>query len=542
MLREVVLRGIVFAIAGTAALCGLYLLSIGAGREAWSEGIGAFLGLLSGSGELSSARPGHGAAAIIVSGASVTLPLSLMALVFLGVAALAGSAWSASSSWLAESHGMRSQAAIAGMGRIASSLLSALPLFVGLWALYALLGNSGPFILPLAAAAVVALGGLGWDAARFLQDDMRANAGTTHAAVYATLGTPLGRAFPLPGTFTGYLLASSLPRFIPYLAGKVPAIIGSVTVAEIISPFRGWDRPSSKPSVPDTELLVASVFVLLCINASSPWSSRPSCSSSIRGGMKKPFDSSAPPALSILASPLLLPWLPARLLPGPAAGLIDPFRQLSMTLTAVLGLCLCAAVALGFLSVLWTGFGRAVKSAMDAIESVPAILIALFCYAPVAVFLASHARESAGAASLLIFILAAAATALPEALRAIAIPLNDLYHRKYSLSFRSYGFTRGGILSILMSSKDMRCAIRRAAAGILLKTLVLDTSFGFIVQLGYGSNGTPAHLSPGALIASTRASLMGQGDAFSFWLPVLPLAAMSTAFLLILGREAEAAA
>lgn len=256
--------------------------------------------------------------------------------------------------------------------------------------------------------------------------------------------------------------------------------------------------------------------------------------------MKKPFELIRSLGIAALASPLFLPWMPYSFFPKVARGLFEPFRQLSMTLSAVLALCLGLALVLCYASILWTRLGRWAAALLDAVESVPAILIALFCYAPVAVFLAQGRRDSAGAASLFIFILAAAATALPEALRALTLPLGELYHRKYSLSFRSYGFTRARILAVLMSSQTMRAAIRRAAAGILLKTLVLDTSFGFIIQLGYGSNGSPAHLSPGALIASSRAALMGSGDPVSFWLPVIPLAAMSAAFLLVLGREGEA--
>ena len=118
------------------------------------------------------------------------------------------------------------------------------------------------------ALATILLGGLGWDASRFLQSDMKAQLDTTHATVYSTLGNPLGRAFPLPGTYSGYLFSSALPRFIPYLAGKVPAIIGSVTVAEIIFSFPGLGSTLLDALLnKNTDLLIASVFVLLCVNA-----------------------------------------------------------------------------------------------------------------------------------------------------------------------------------------------------------------------------------------------------------------------------------
>jgi ABC-type dipeptide/oligopeptide/nickel transport system permease component len=91
---------------------------------------------------------------------------------------------------------------------------------------------------------------------------------STHAAVFATLGRPLGALLPLPGTFSGYLFSSSLPRFIPYLAGKVPAIIGAVTIGEIVFSFPGLGSTLLDALLAtNTDLLVASVFVLLCVNA-----------------------------------------------------------------------------------------------------------------------------------------------------------------------------------------------------------------------------------------------------------------------------------
>jgi len=144
--------------------------------------------------------------------------------------------------------------------------------------------------------------------------------------------------------------------------------------------------------------------------------------------------------------------------------------------------------------------------------------------------------------SLFVFILAAALTALPEAVRSVAIPLGDLYHRKYSLSFRSYGFTKRRILAVLMGSRVMRNTLKRVAAGIVLKTLVLDCSFGFIIQLGFGSYGTPAHASPGALIAAHRDALFDGGTPILFWLPSLLLVVISLSFLLTLGDRKEVAA
>jgi hypothetical protein len=119
--------------------------------------------------------------------------------------------------------------------------------------------------------------------------------------------------------------------------------------------------------------------------------------------------------------------------------------------------------------------------------------------------------------------------------------LGELYHRKYSLSLRSYGFTKGRILVVLLNSQAMRDVLRRTAAGILLKTLVLDCSFSFIIQVGMGANGTPAHTSPGGLIAAWRMVLLDEtaGSQALFWVPVVLLVMVSLAFLLVLGNDKE---
>jgi hypothetical protein len=262
--------------------------------------------------------------------------------------------------------------------------------------------------------------------------------------------------------------------------------------------------------------------------------------------MKKLYSVLRALVLLVLASPLALAWLPAsslagRLAPKFQAALQASFQELSITLGATLALATLLTVGLGYLSVLSHRFGRTGASVLNAVESVPAILVALFCYAPVSGYLARHSSQASQAISLVVFILAATLTSLPEAVRGVAIPLGDLYHRKYSLSFRSYGFTRRRILAVLMGSRAMRGSLARAAAGILLKTLVLDCSFGFVIQLGFGSYGTPAHLSPGALIAANRDALFDGGTPLLFWLPALLLVAISTAFLLTLSGQKETA-
>ncbi|HOT61981.1 MAG TPA: hypothetical protein PLU93_03890 [Treponemataceae bacterium] len=256
-------------------------------------------------------------------------------------------------------------------------------------------------------------------------------------------------------------------------------------------------------------------------------------------------------AIALLISPLALSWAPID--PSSVYALIGArevsysravfasFRELSITLGATLAVAMSLSVCLAYLSVLSMGFGRAVKSAFTMVESIPSILVALFFYAPVSGYLARHGSEASAIASLAVFIGAATVTALPEAVRGIAIPLTDLYYRKYSVSFRSYGFTKGRILAILTGSRAIRGSIARVAATVLMKTLVLDCSFGFVIQLGFGSYGTPAHLSPGALIAANRDALFEGGNPALFWLPSLALVAITGAFMIAIldGRAKE---
>ena len=258
-------------------------------------------------------------------------------------------------------------------------------------------------------------------------------------------------------------------------------------------------------------------------------------------------------AIAILIAPLALSWAPidpssiyaligAREL-AYSRGILASFRELSVTLGATLVVAMSLSVALAYFSVLSMKFGRTVKSAFSMVESIPSILVALFFYAPVSGYLARHGSEASALASLAVFIGAATITALPEAVRGIAIPLTDLYYRKYSVSFRSYGFTKGRILAILTGSRAIRGSIARVAATVLMKTLVLDCSFGFVIQLGFGSYGTPAHLSPGALIAANRDALFEGGNPALFWLPSIALVAITGAFMLAIrgGRAKESA-
>ncbi|WP_428768529.1 hypothetical protein V1L52_07840 [Treponema sp. HNW] len=265
--------------------------------------------------------------------------------------------------------------------------------------------------------------------------------------------------------------------------------------------------------------------------------------------MKKLYNILKIICIVILLSPLAISWLPVEsflhILPGEIVNsvfftsLYSSFRELSITLFATMLFAMLISLILGYLSVLWMRLGAVFANILNAVQSIPAILVALFCYAPVSGYLARHTNAASAVMSLIVFVLAATVTTLPEAVRSITIPLIDLYNRKYSLSFRSYGFTKMRILAVLMNTAMMRSTFRRVAAGILLKTLVLDCSFGFIIQLGFGSYGTPAHLSPGALIAAHRDALFEGGNPVLFWIPSLMLVAISVAFLMVLNEARE---
>ncbi|OHD72111.1 MAG: hypothetical protein A2177_06115 [Spirochaetes bacterium RBG_13_68_11] len=264
--RELLLRGVVFTVAGTAILACLYLASIGALAESWAGTGRSFLLLISGSRDFSIEHPGFNAGQIIASGAAVTFPLAMASLILLTLAALFSSTRATVARYRSSRHGQLYAEGVRNASQLASSVLAAVPLFVGFWVLATGFGSRATF--PLIAVATVVLGGLSWDATRFLASDMLRNVESTHATVFSTLGRPLGRVFPLPGTFCGYLFSSSLPRFIPYLAGKVPAIIGAVTIAEIVFSFPGLGSTLLEALLAtDTDLLVASVFILLIVNA-----------------------------------------------------------------------------------------------------------------------------------------------------------------------------------------------------------------------------------------------------------------------------------
>jgi hypothetical protein len=268
LLLELGLRGVVFTLLGTAALVSLYLLSIGAPSEQYVKSAQSFVLMITGSPEFSAGRAGFSAEEIITSGAAITFPLALASLLFLLIIALVGASVSSSTAYLhkVENRRFGILQPLHHVTGILASILSATPLFVGFWLLYGFFGMDAPFYL--IALVTIILGGLGWDATRFLIMDMKRQIQTHHTMVFSTLGPPVGRIFPLPGTISGYLLNSSAPRFIPYIAGKVPAIIGSVTIAEMVFSFPGLGSTLLYALVNRlTDQLIIAVFVLLAVNA-----------------------------------------------------------------------------------------------------------------------------------------------------------------------------------------------------------------------------------------------------------------------------------
>lgn len=265
LLKEFVLHGIVFAVLGTLILSALYLVSIGTPVDGFAEAFKEFLLMLIGKKDLSQLGPGFTSGQIILAGAAQTLPLALIALIFLIIVALVSGSYAVTSRYMALHFGEKTDEAVEKVLSFALSVLAAVPLFVGFWLLYTVMGSVP---LPVISLATVILGGLAWDGANFLKTDMLSQVNQTHAIVFSTLGRSLGKFFPMPGTYSGYLFQSSLPRFIPYLAGKVPAIIGSVTIAEIAFDFPGLGKNLIDALInKNTDLLITSVFILLCINA-----------------------------------------------------------------------------------------------------------------------------------------------------------------------------------------------------------------------------------------------------------------------------------
>lgn len=266
LIKEVLLNGIVFVLAGTLILSLLYLVSTGATPEMYLDALKTFGLILIGKG--GERAIGHTSGDIILAGAVETLPLALISLIFLVLFTLIGSAYATTSHYMAVNFGKKTNEKIEKCINFLFSVCAAIPLFVGFWLMYVIWGNSEA-LFPVIALGTILFGGLTWDALNFLKADMLGQVGQVHGILFSTLGDhKLGRFLPLPGTYSGYLFSSSLPRFLPYLAGKVPAIIGSVTIAEIAFDLPGLGKNLIDAMVQtNTNLLITSVFILLIINA-----------------------------------------------------------------------------------------------------------------------------------------------------------------------------------------------------------------------------------------------------------------------------------
>ncbi|MBO4403785.1 MAG: ABC transporter permease subunit [Treponema sp.] len=312
LFKELIIHGIIFALIGTVVLSSLYLVATGQDEDAnksktsvsvqaegeaevletevpnesseavvqltdtsseksiWTtnrylkalKGFGLFL-----TGQVNTSKVGWSSGAIIRSGAAVTLPLALIALLVIVLIAVICSSYAVTTRYMAIHFENKSYGYFEKLINAISAVLAAIPLFVGLMVVYAVAGRYCP--LPVVALVTVIFGGLSWDATNFLKTDMLSQINQTHAIVFSTLGRSMGKFFPSSGTYSGYIFQASLPRFIPYVAGKVPAIIGSITIAEIAFSFPGLGKTliDAMKALNGTDTLVASVFVLLCVNA-----------------------------------------------------------------------------------------------------------------------------------------------------------------------------------------------------------------------------------------------------------------------------------
>src|SRR5262245_61966136 len=104
---ELGLRGVVFTLAATLVLVGLFLASIGASADQYQTTLGAFWSMVSLDSDFSLEAAAFSAREIITSGAAITFPLALTSLLFLVVIALVGASTAASSTYLRTVQGGR---------------------------------------------------------------------------------------------------------------------------------------------------------------------------------------------------------------------------------------------------------------------------------------------------------------------------------------------------------------------------------------------------------------------------------------------------
>lgn len=263
--KELFLNGIIFSIAGTVVLSSLYLISLGVDVQVFFSSFKTFFLGFIGRTDYSNIRAGFTSGQIIFAGAVFTLPLALICLVYILFFSLISASISVSGKYSELFFNKKLIKIIALAIDLVFSLLATIPLFVGFWLSYVVDGNVPLFVIALIA---VLAGGLTWDASSFLKNDMMSQIEQTHSIVYSTQGKKIGYCFPIPGSYTWYLFVSCLPRFIPYMAGKIPVIIGAVTIAEIAFDFPGLGKNLIDALIAsNTNLLITSVFILLCVNA-----------------------------------------------------------------------------------------------------------------------------------------------------------------------------------------------------------------------------------------------------------------------------------
>ena len=259
---ELLVRGLGFVALGTLALAYLYAAAMGLGGGDLLRIPQALVSLASGSTPVS--RPGFSSAQLVGSAAGTTLPLAYAAMTLLALTAVVAASIRAVSSSLARQEGRGRGRAPAAVVLFILALGASLPLFLCLWLLSLHYGSDAPYLL--IAAVTVLAGGCAFDAARFLEKEMDRELRGCEGLVSLPWGA--GLVFPAPGTLSGYAMIAVLPRFLTYLAGKVPMVIGGVMVSEIIFSFPGLGSTLMDALLArDLETLVVSLFVLLSINA-----------------------------------------------------------------------------------------------------------------------------------------------------------------------------------------------------------------------------------------------------------------------------------
>jgi hypothetical protein len=259
---ELLIRGLCFVVLGTLALAYLYAGAVGLhGRDLariFQALVEFFTGAETGS------RPGFSPGALVRAAVATTLPLAYAAMAILALVAVVLASARAVSSSLARQYGRAEGRLAASLAWALLTLGASLPIFIGMWLLSLRYGSDAPYLL--IAAVTVLNGGIGLDAARFLQKEMDRELRAAEGTI--SLPWSSGLAFPLPGSLSASAMSAVLPRFLPYLAGKVPIVIGGVMLSEILFSFPGLGSTLMDALLArDLETLVVSLFVLLSINA-----------------------------------------------------------------------------------------------------------------------------------------------------------------------------------------------------------------------------------------------------------------------------------